>query len=143
MRKKSILKLFLITVLLFEPGCTSSKIILHKTKQISDNREYLSKILSSSTTNSHLSGKAKIRIVSPKQNFATKTIFYLKNPSSIHLEMLNFFNQPHIYFIAKNNYIQMYIPSENKVFFDKVSFFWYNSPLFCEKIFLSLYMINN
>ena len=121
MRKKSILKLLLITSFLFVPGCTSNKIIPHRTERISDNKEYLSKALNSSATNSHFSGKAKLKVVSPEINFTSKAIFFLKNPSSIHLEILNFFNQPHIFLIAKNNYIQMYIPSENKVFFDEVT----------------------
>ena len=121
MGKKSILKLLLITSFLFAPACTANKIIPHKAARISDNKEYLSKILSSSATNSHFSGKAKLKVVSPEINFTSKAIFFLKNPSSIHLEILNFFNQPHIFFIANNNYIQMYIPSENKVFFDKAT----------------------
>ena len=121
MGKKSILKLLLITSFLFAPACTANKIIPHRTSRISDNKEYLSKILNSSETNSHLSGKAKLKIISPEIHFTSKAIFFLKNPSSIHLEILNFFNQPHIFFIANNNYIQMYIPSENKVFFDKAT----------------------
>jgi outer membrane lipoprotein-sorting protein len=119
MRKKSILKLLLITSFLFAPACTANKIIPHKAARISDNKEYLSKALNSSAINNHLSGKAKLKIISPEINFTSKAIFFFKNPSSIHLEILNFFNQPHIFFIANNNYIQMYIPSENKVFFDK------------------------
>ena len=121
MRKKSILKLLLITSFLFAPACTANKIVPHRTSRISDNKEYLSKILNSSAINSHFSGKAKLKVVSPEINFTSKAIFFLKNPSSIHLEILNFFNQPHIFFIANNNYIQMYIPSENKVFFDKAT----------------------
>ena len=121
MRKKSILKLLLITSFLFAPACTANKIIPHKAARISDNKEYLSKILSFSAINSHFSGKAKLKVISPEINFTSKAIFFLKNPSSIHLEILNFFNQPHIFFIANNNYIQMYIPSENKVFFDKAN----------------------
>ncbi len=121
MQKKSILKLLLIIALLFAPACTANKIVPHRTARISDNKEYLSKILNSSAISSHLSGKAKLKVVSPEINFTSKAIFFIKNPSSIHLEILNFFNQPHIFFIAKNNYIQMYIPSENKVFFDKAT----------------------
>ena len=121
MGKKSILKLLLITSLLFAPACTANKIIPHRTSQISDDKEYLSKILNSSAINSHLSGKAKLKVASPEINFTSKAIFFIKNPSSIHLEILNFFNQPHIFFIAKNNNIQLYIPSENKVFFDKAT----------------------
>ena len=121
MQKKSILKLLLITSFLFAPACTTNKIIPHRTERISDNKAYLSNALNSSAINSHFSGKAKLKIVSPEINFTSKAIFFIKNPSSIHLEILNFFNQPHIFFIANNNYIQMYIPSENKVFFDEVT----------------------
>ena len=105
MKKKSILKLFLITVILFFQGCAANKIVSRKTYHIADNKKYLSEILGSQTINSHLSGKTKLKIVSSEINFTSKAIFFLKNPSSIHLEILNFFNQPHLFFIAKNNYI--------------------------------------
>ena len=76
MRKKSMIKLLLITSFLFITGCTAKKIIPHRTAQISDKKDYLSKILNSSEINSHLSGKAKLTVVSPEINFASKAIFF-------------------------------------------------------------------
>jgi len=121
MKIKSILQLLLITLILLSQGCIANKILPHKTYHISDNKKYLSEILNAQLINSHLSGKAKLKIASPEINFTSKAIFFFKNPTSIHLEILNFFNQPHLFFIAKNNHIKIYIPSENKVFFDKAT----------------------
>ncbi len=120
MKNKLITQLLIMALILLSQGCLSKKIPID-TYHITDYKNYLSEILNSQATNSHLAGKTKLKIVSSEINFTSKAIFFFKSPSSLHLEILNFFNQPHLYFIANNTLIKMYIPSENKVFIDKAT----------------------
>ncbi len=121
MSRNSVFKILLILFLLCNQGCTLKSKRTYLPAHITDNEGYLSALLNTSNTAHYLSGKAKLKISSPGKNFTSKTIFFIKPPSSLHVEMLNFFNQPYLFLVADNNDLQLYIPSENKVYFDKAS----------------------
>ena len=121
MLKNTIFKIILIVSVLLSPGCGGKNKSATLPLQITDSREYLTEILKTSKEGHYFSGKAKIKISSPGKNFTAKTIFFVKSSSSLHVEMLNFFNQPYLLLVTDKNNLQMYIPSENKIYFDKAS----------------------
>jgi len=121
MLKNTILTIILTVSVLFSPGCGGKNKSTTLPLQITDSRDYLTEILKASKEDPYFSGKAKIKINSPGNNFTAKTIFFVKSPASLHVEMLNFFNQPYLFLVTNKKNLQMYIPSENKIYFDKAS----------------------
>lgn len=121
MQKRSIVQIFLCILLLLIFGCAGKGRVRPEVLPEKDPQACLKRTIGNAPDFKYLSGDAKLKIRSPEKNLTAKSIVFLEKNSRFHLQILNVFHQPQLLFLADTEVLQLYIPSENRLYYGEAS----------------------
>lgn len=121
MPKQPVFLFFMCFLLLSALGCAGRGRITSVPIPSADPKAYLKTVTIDASDFSFLSGDARLKILSPKQNLTARAIFFLEKNTRMHIQLLNVFHQPQLFLLADRQNLQMYVPSENRLYYGDAS----------------------
>jgi len=121
MQKHSIVQIYPYILLLLIFGCADKSRVRPEVFPEKDPKICLKRAIGNAPDFTCLSGDAKLKIRSPEKNLTAKSIVFLEKNNRFYLQILNVFHQPQLLFLTDTQILQLYIPSENRLYYGEAS----------------------